>query len=330
MEPSDSSNHSQLKLLVKGAHHPVWSPRYKRIAYLFNGDIWISDKKGNKAAALPGRASEHITAEKQVLQWSPDGKLYFTRQSPIWGTAVYVTPFLETTTVEETRQLYNFPFNLTYVIRPRKKPLEDHRFQPPQHLATLDWKNIQASNNATFSPDGGSVAMEIYPAGEQDIFYYQSSVHIYELISDSLNSEQLIEETETLVDPWFRYDEGTPRIKGPGRLLLPDITQTTIKPLWSPDGHNIAVTFLDTEDYSMFPLIAEPDGAMVTKITVPNFGEASMGELSGSEWKPIQAITSDEDTLKNKPQNLPCLEKQTLGQAMVNIYGCKKRLMGSA
>jgi hypothetical protein len=309
-DPAKSPDLSNLRLLVKAGHHPIWSPHYKKIAYLFNGDIWIADKEGNGAAAINGRFSENVLAENQVLRWTPDGKLYFTRQSPIWGSAVYVSPVMENVPMEAERELYNMPYNFVYSIRPRKEP-QTSRYQPIQTLTTYAWKNILASNNASFSPDGNSVALEIYPAFDQNLLRGKSVVHIYKLISDSVDAKKLTEETKSSVDPWFRNDEATPRIKGPGHPLLPNTNKTQIKPIWSPNDEWIAVTIVDTENPSMFPVITRLDGTIVTKINTLNFGEGVFGELTGKEWNPANFSSLDQGALK-KLGNIPTVFRKAI------------------
>lgn len=277
-DPAKSPDLTNLRLLVTGGHRPLWSPRYKRIAYLFNGDIWIADKEGSAASLSPEFSTRDILVENQVIQWSPDGRPYLTRTFPERGSVVLGTAPLESASINSLQESSHAPYHGFWSIRPFKKPVREN-----SNLAGQTLLNIQASGNASFSPDDQSLAVEIYPAGPLKMSRYQSHIQIYDMLPKAKNVKDFLDNVERLVNPWFYMDMSNPPVAGPGRHLLPQENNhyAEIMPLWSPDGNHIALTLVNTTNPAMIPMIVSPDGSSPIIINIPQFSGPG-----GVSWKP--------------------------------------------
>lgn len=288
--PAKSPDLSNLKLLVKAGHHPVWSPHYERIAYLFNGDIWIADKGGHAASLSPEFSTKDIFVENQVIQWSPDGRPYLTRTFPERGAVILGTVPLESASINSLQESSHAPYHGFWSIRPFKKPVYEN-----SKLAEQTLLNIQASGNASFSPDDQSLAVEIYPAGPLKISRYQSHIQIYDMLPKAKNVKDFLDNIDRLITPWFYMDMSNPPVAGPGRHLLPQENNdyAEIMPLWSPDGNHIALTLVNTRDPAMIPMIVSPDGMSPIIINTPQF--SGPGDV---RWKP----STEPQSVQDRPQ----------------------------
>ncbi len=254
-----------VSLIALGGHKPVWSPQYQRFAYNARGFLWIADKEG-KAKQLTSSLPTSMQGDLEPsIRWNWQGQSYTISHSPEWGSKVHLGGVSDKTPVERIiyEELWNTVFGQEIV--PLKKEV------PRGSIPT--WVDFLNTNNATFSPDGRSIAMETYPAAPYDLRRNQSRIEILDYLPWAGNqppqkfSEQKSTEDIEKNAGWFAAGASIPPFVGPPRRLtsIKD-NSAELNPLWSPTNQWIAFTLVDFQKGTVLPMVIEPSGKSLTAL----------------------------------------------------------------
>lgn len=301
LNPADPDITS-LRLLVKGGHRPVWSVHHKRFAYVFNGDIWISDKEGNKAALNPSLPDQLTRPDDGAVQWQPDGSFTMVMHNRDWGSKVYFGGDIEEAAVPPLRTQYSEILDGPEGVWPLIPFKQESKTGLSGIESDLKWQDVLATNNASLSPGRKFLASEVYPAAPWDLKRAQSRVLIYDLFQWTSNDKENklnIERSRK----WFSSLGTVPPVVGPGRRLtnLSDGT-TELMPLWSPSGKWVALTLVDYTRGYVVPAIIQPNGKGLLYLTTASKEKWGSFEFLRAGWlrvtnnviPSISAISSDE------------------------------------
>ncbi len=199
--------------------NPVWSPDGRYLAFRSNRakswDLWVVEIEQGRPAAEPLLVHKDIGEEAQLQAWLPDGRLAFTKRSPlgdIWiqpvdpgtGEANGAASLLRTEVRGQNGQPRWSPDGRRIAFRSRRE-----RNQGTIFVADL----VDGTEHAIEIPEGHQNA-DWFPDGERLVF------------AGGLNGLMYIQEID-----WHSRDP---------RVLIPDLTFDWVPaPDVSPDGRKI-------------------------------------------------------------------------------------------
>lgn len=262
---------SAMRLLIKNASAPAWSFHHKRLAYFFNGQVWVCDLAGNKVPVSKAPPEDFLCSRNNAIRWAPNGILYFCLRSISWGTQTFIGFPAEDTPLKDLRQTEDELFENRF------SPLIPLAHREPQGVSSsgLKWHDVLSTNEASFSPDGARVAVEIYPSSPLDLRRNGSHIQIYDLFKWTEDQKANDSKMEA-AKGWFAGNFGYISATGPGVSLTKEELRNSasedniqVTPRWSPLGQWIAYTSVDLKNEQVLTSIIHPDGTNAIVIALP-------------------------------------------------------------
>lgn len=273
-----ADSEAPLRLLVKNASRPTWSPHHKRFAYLFNDQLWLCDLAGKKVAVSQAPPKDSLNANEGAVRWALNGTLFYSLKLPAWGAKTLIGIPSEDPPLESLRQSEDELFQNSFS---EFIPLA-HRDLQGLSSSKLKWKDVLSTNEASFSPDGLHIAVELYPSSPYDLRRGQSKIQIYDLFKWTTDAKANDVKMND-IRGWFGANSGYVSALGPGRRLTKtaDKEDVEILPRWAPSGQWVAFTSIDLMGERVIPMVVRPDGTDLTVLALPSEG------VIFNKWTPV-------------------------------------------
>jgi parallel beta-helix repeat protein len=239
----------EMKQLAEG-YSPLWSPDGKKIAYLFNSDIWVIDNDGSNQKQLTFNASVYD------LSWSPTSKkITFASPNGVW--------VIDNDGSNQKQLTFNAPVYQSSWSPSGKKIV----FSQEDGIWVI---NADGSNKARLT-DGShiettrSLLENTYLGAEWDLDYYPSwspdgskiafiRTLKYKILKYNVEMIEYLHNLYTI-----EADGSNPT------LIMEDVTE--LSPVWSPDGKKIAFIKRNVEKRGQGIFVAESDGSDYKQLT---------------------------------------------------------------